>query len=167
MPESFELDPAPIKEYFKSALKQAGSQGDVKACIVMPDLSKLFEIDSKKEELLIRRFMFQRYPPASCLHCFASKSYLDQEAFEQQVHKYETESKAALSGKIVGTTTAFVVFDSIETLQVARSTIRNKYLDFVSNTVGIPLDSMYSKIKNQAGAIVNWNNQEQLSALNR
>lgn len=111
--------------------------------------------------------MFKRYPPASCLQSFASKSYFDQEAFQQEVQKYETESKAALSDKIAGTTTAFVVFDSIETLQVARSTIRNKYLDFVSNTVGIPLDSMYSKIKNQAGTIVNWNNQEQLSAMHR
>lgn len=147
-------------------LRQAGCEGDIKACIVLPDLSKLFQIDNKKEELLVRRFMFKRYPPASCLQTFASKSYFDQDAFDKEVGKYERESKDALGEQVSGTTTAFIVFDSIATLQTARNAIRNQYLDFVSNTMGIPLDSMYSKLKQQAGSMVNWK-QAQLSALQR
>lgn len=165
VPESFELDPRPITQFFQASLMQHGSQGEVKACIVEPDLAEFCKIENEKQKLMLRRFMFKRYPPGGCMSTFASKAYLEQGAFEEELLKHEISSQKFFQEQIYGSNTAFIVFDSIETLQMAQRSISNKYLQYVSNTVGIPLDSMYSKIKTKAGTMVSWSNPDQMSAL--
>ena len=112
------LDNEALTQYFERIMKENQINGRVLGCIVIPDHHRLYWLELRYNNLFTRysilcqkRILFK---------CFCKEAYRKPEAFQQERSRMEHEIEAELCKNVEGTTLAFVVFDSIWTVQQVR-----------------------------------------------
>ena len=117
-------------------------RGSVESCVVVPDYSKLLELERQRQELVFSREICEEEEMA--LDFLATKAFKEPEEFDKALRKREFEIDQALTLQVGPAHTAFIALDSFATVKKLRKKLRylpltsNQYLEALESTIGIP-----------------------------
>lgn len=113
--------------------------GEVYACAIEPDFSKLTDLEKQRAHLISRRQIFRDHPPA--LQCFAKKAYKSDEENEKALQKVDYKIDEVLDEKTQMSRFAYLCLD---TPQAVDNVIKKLDSGLVGNiqNMGIPVQIM-------------------------
>lgn len=117
-----ELDFTNLVTFFQNVIQDCGGEGKILACIVIPDHSKLYDFERKREHVIMRYEMFRDDPPPLSW-CFGSEAYLEDDAFERRIDQIDFQVDKQLTKHLKGTNTAFLLLDSLHTVLNIKNTV--------------------------------------------
>lgn len=118
---NFDLNSKELKHYLQAELRKLGYSDRIWGCIIVPDYSKLIELEAQRSELFVDFDQIEGYQPL--FKCLAAKELQSLQGFQQKLRLLDVYQDAAICQPLLGSFTAFMMLDNLK----AVAKISNKF----------------------------------------
>lgn len=132
-PEKHQINGDHSDSFLQRVFKDSNVSGRMFASVILPDYSRLYQLEKDREKLYIRRLMFRNQKPP--LICFASKKFLYEDVYEREMAEINRDIAEQLAKPIEYSKTSFVAVDAMDHV---RSALQVTAPNFITEATRFP-----------------------------
>lgn len=109
--QNFDLLSKDLKNFLQAELAKLGYHRKILGCIIVPDYSRLIELERDRSEVLVNFDQIEGYQPV--FRFLIPQELKTQPGFEKKLRQIEVDQDAAICTPLLGSFTAFVILDNL------------------------------------------------------